>query len=241
MITQDTITINSGTTINSWLANINSNLVRTPGKLEFTLRNTDSDAKLTFSPQYQRYQDRYGIYFKLAGTAGGSVADSGMCAGAGGTSGAAGSGGRGGASGTAGRGGASGSGGASSGSGGATLGSGGVNGGTAGTAVNGVAGASGSGQAGGGRPGTGGAPAGGASGSIVGSGATAGLSGSAASHASAGCSCSLAGNQIGTPWTYGILTGLALLMTKRRRRRAARGASVARYPTSGEATRSRWR
>ena len=30
---QDTIAINSGTTINGWLANIKANLVQTPGKL----------------------------------------------------------------------------------------------------------------------------------------------------------------------------------------------------------------
>jgi uncharacterized protein len=93
---QDTITINSGTTINDWIANIKNNLVQTAGKLEFTLKNTDSDSKLTFTPQYQRYQDRYGIYFKLAGTAGASVPDASPCpiggGGSTGSSGAAGSG-----------------------------------------------------------------------------------------------------------------------------------------------------
>ncbi|MES1208448.1 MAG: beta-L-arabinofuranosidase domain-containing protein, partial [Pseudomonadota bacterium] len=88
---QDTITINSGTTINSWLANIRTNLVQTPGKLEFTPKNTDSDSKLTFTPQYQRYQDRYGIYFKLAGTAGATVTPPACpAAGTGGVSGGAG-------------------------------------------------------------------------------------------------------------------------------------------------------
>ncbi len=82
---QDTITINSGTTINSWLANINSNLVQTAGKLEFNLKNTDSDGKLLFIPHFSRYQDRYGIYWKLAGTAGSTV-PAGTCPSTGGTS-----------------------------------------------------------------------------------------------------------------------------------------------------------
>ena len=80
VVIQDTIRINSGTTVNDWLANINSNLVRTPGKLEFTLKNTDSDTKLAFTPHYQRYADRYGIYFKLDGQSGAAPAvDAGVC------------------------------------------------------------------------------------------------------------------------------------------------------------------
>jgi MYXO-CTERM domain-containing protein len=70
---QETITINSSTTINSWLAKIKENLVQTAGKLEFTLKNTDSDSKLVFVPHFSRYLDRYGIYWKLAGTTGSSV------------------------------------------------------------------------------------------------------------------------------------------------------------------------
>jgi DUF1680 family protein len=70
---QETITINSSTTINSWLAKLKDHLVQTAGKLEFTLKNTDSDSKLLFVPHYSRYLDRYGIYWKLAGTTGASV------------------------------------------------------------------------------------------------------------------------------------------------------------------------
>jgi len=83
---QDTIAINSGTTINGWIANVKTNLVQTAGKLEFSLKNTDSDSKLTFIPHYSRYQDRYGIYFKLAGTAGAAVPTA-ACPAAGGTAG----------------------------------------------------------------------------------------------------------------------------------------------------------
>jgi MYXO-CTERM domain-containing protein len=70
---QETITINSSTTINNWVAKIKDNLVHTAGKLEFTLKNTDSDSKLLFVPHFSRYLDRYGIYWKLAGTTGASV------------------------------------------------------------------------------------------------------------------------------------------------------------------------
>jgi len=69
---QDTIKISSGT-INDWLSGIQKNLVQTPGKLEFKLKNTDSDDKLVFIPHYSRYQDRYGIYWKLSGGVGGTA------------------------------------------------------------------------------------------------------------------------------------------------------------------------
>ena len=184
---QDTITINSGTAINTWLANIKTNLVQTAGKLEFTLKNTDSDSKLTFIPHFSRYLDRYGIYFNLAGTAGGSVPDAGVCpAGAGGATGSGGATGGGGSTGTpdapAATGGHSGSGGAA----GADAGSGnGGRGGAGGSASPGVGGArTGSGGAGGGS-GTVGA------GGTGGTRATGGAGGSATSAANGG---SLAGN-----------------------------------------------
>jgi DUF1680 family protein len=55
-------------TVDGWLNNINSNLIRTEGALAFTLRNTDEDDHLVFTPHYMRYTDRYGIYFKLSST-----------------------------------------------------------------------------------------------------------------------------------------------------------------------------
>jgi MYXO-CTERM domain-containing protein len=207
---QDTITINSGTTINSWLANIQTNLVQTAGKLEFTLKNTDSDSKLTFTPQYQRYQDRYGIYFKLAGTAGAAVTPpacpaggtGGLSGGTGGTIGGGGgvSGGRGGNGGavvvgsggtTAGGGGRTGSGGAAPGSGG-TLGAGGT-------------------QASGGSFGSGGSGSGGTS-------QSGGSSGTPGQTGSGGCSCELSGTTGGSG-TLALLLGLAALTQRRRRRR----------------------
>ncbi len=59
----DVITIKDGT-IENWLNNINENLVRQEGTLNFTLKGVDRE--LTFSPHYMQYKNRYGIYFKLA-------------------------------------------------------------------------------------------------------------------------------------------------------------------------------
>lgn len=47
----------------TWLADIADNLVRKPGTLEFTLKNTDRS--LVFTPHYRQYENRYGIYFTL--------------------------------------------------------------------------------------------------------------------------------------------------------------------------------
>ncbi len=70
---RDTINIYNSisSNIDHWLSNIKTNLVQTPGKVEFTLRNTDADNSLVFTPHYQRYTDRYGIYFTLAMISGG--------------------------------------------------------------------------------------------------------------------------------------------------------------------------
>ncbi|MEO8178274.1 MAG: beta-L-arabinofuranosidase domain-containing protein [Deltaproteobacteria bacterium] len=73
MVIDDTIAVNSSTTINAWLANLPTNLVQSAGTLAFNLTNTDSDTRLTFTPHYRRYQDRYGIYFRLEGNQGGTV------------------------------------------------------------------------------------------------------------------------------------------------------------------------
>lgn len=70
----DTIGITNGT-INEWIGNIRENVVQSFGTMEFRLNNTDSNDRLTFSPHYLRYQERYGIYFILEGTDGGEVPD----------------------------------------------------------------------------------------------------------------------------------------------------------------------
>jgi uncharacterized protein len=133
---QEGFAISSGT-INDWLSNIQKNLVQTPGKLEFNLKGTDSDGKLVFIPHFSRYKDRYGIYWKLTGTAGGTASTAVTCpTGTGGSGGSGGSTGTAGTTGTGGKGGTTGV--TSSGSvateGGKTTSSGG---GTAGAAGNG--------------------------------------------------------------------------------------------------------
>lgn len=50
--------------VDTWIANIDKNVVKTFKKLEFSLRGTDSD-ELVFTPHYKRYQDRYGIYWNM--------------------------------------------------------------------------------------------------------------------------------------------------------------------------------
>jgi hypothetical protein len=205
---QETIAVNSGTTINDWLANLQSNLAQTAGKLEFNLKNTDSDGKLVFIPHYSRYKDRYGIYWKLSGTAGGTTTTNVVCpsvsTGTGGTGGAGGaSGGAGGSTGSGGatsRGGASGSGsGGATGAGGVTSGAGGGGGGAAG--AQGTGGRTGSGGAGaGGAQSTGGATTGvggNATGGAQVSGGTSGNSGSGGSPSQGGATANVGGSATG--------------------------------------------
>ena len=46
-----------------WLANLDENMEKTEGKLEFTMRNTDQ--ALVFTPHYSKYKERYGIYWYI--------------------------------------------------------------------------------------------------------------------------------------------------------------------------------
>ena len=197
---QETIAIDGGTTINSWLANIKTNLTQTSGKLEFNLKNTDSDGKLTFIPHYSRYQDRYGIYFKLSGSAGAAVTAP-PCPATAGTGGAGGSGGAGGAP------------------AGVSGGSNATAGGEGGAAAA-VAGASGLGGA---LGGTGNAIAG--SSAISGAPAVAvgGASGkggssmpSADSANDGGCSCDLGKAKTNRRWSLALLVALGLMARRRR-------------------------
>ena len=230
---QDTIKVSSGT-INDWLANIQTNLVQTAGKLEFTPKGTDSDSKLVFIPHYSRYKDRYGIYWLMSGTAGGTATTNLVCptvtTGGGGSGGIDAGAGAGGA--TTGSGG-SGAGGASTGSGGSsmTAGTSGSQGGKSGgggtgsggaQSSGGVAAGSGGNSSGGaaGHSGSGGASGGGSSGSS-GSTASGGSSGNA-SQSNSGCSCSLGRSNVsGTGHAMlGILLGLGLLARRRSKRRS---------------------
>ena len=56
----ETVSVINGS-VADFMANINDNLVKTEGKLEWTLENTD--ANLTFVPYYSQHTERYGIYF----------------------------------------------------------------------------------------------------------------------------------------------------------------------------------
>ena len=60
----DTINILNGSTVKEFMDNINENLVKTEGKVEFTLTNTD--ANLTFVTHYSQHTERYGIYWEFA-------------------------------------------------------------------------------------------------------------------------------------------------------------------------------
>lgn len=59
---KDYIIVKDGS-VDQWIDNIKNNLVKSPGKLEFTLEGTDE--KLKFVPFYSEYQERYGIYFRM--------------------------------------------------------------------------------------------------------------------------------------------------------------------------------
>ncbi len=48
-----------------WLEELSENMVKTDGKLEFTMKNTDRE--LVFTPHYKRYDERYGIYWYITG------------------------------------------------------------------------------------------------------------------------------------------------------------------------------
>ncbi len=59
----DVISITDGN-IESWLENVTNNVVKTEGKLEFTLKGTDRN-DIVFKPHYKAYNYRYGIYFDM--------------------------------------------------------------------------------------------------------------------------------------------------------------------------------
>lgn len=60
----DVVNILNGSTVEEFMENINENLVKTEGKVEFSLINTD--ANLTFVTHYSQHTERYGIYWEFA-------------------------------------------------------------------------------------------------------------------------------------------------------------------------------
>jgi DUF1680 family protein len=250
--TQEGFAINSGTTINAWLSDIQKNLVQTPGKLEWNLKNTDADGKLVFIPHFSRYKDRYGIYWKLTGGSGGTASTAVTCP----TGSTGGAGGAGGSTGTGGSTGSGGKGGTTSSSGGAVEGgtiatssskagttstgtkssSGGSTSGSTVASSSSSSSAAGGGQAGGKSSASSGSESGGAvagsSKSSSSSGTGVAGNGGASSGSSAGSSgdslakssgssggCSLGGQASNGQLTLGLLLGLGLFLTRRRRAR----------------------
>lgn len=226
---KDTLSIQSGT-IEAWIANIRQNLIQAPGSLDFSLEGTDEDDNLTFSPQYLRYGERYGIYFVLQGeqgTAPPPVAEPrdgpSDCEGAtGGTGGSGGIGGRGG-QGNA-MGGTSGAGAAGAGTGG-TLSSSGGAAGMAGTTAAAGAGTAGNPAAAGASTGMAGNPAAaGAGAGTAGSTAAAGSAGSGSdgtaenADAADGCGCSVPGGRQAPPISLLLGSMLGLLAIRRAKR-----------------------
>ncbi len=69
----ESIAIDPSRTVEEWLEDLEHHLVQTPGQLEFTLRHTDQDEHLRFTPWHLRSQDRCGIYFRLEGRPGRSA------------------------------------------------------------------------------------------------------------------------------------------------------------------------
>lgn len=232
---QETITINGNTTINSWLGNLRDNLVQAAGKLEFALKNTDSDAKLAFVPHFSRYKDRYGIYWKLAGTTGAAVSPP-ACPASGGTSGTntGGNSGDPGGSGNIGFGGSGGRGSSavstpsSAETGGSTVGLGGATD-SQGTAANGGMRVPSSRASGGARAtdtransNLGGHSAARAAGgdrnsTSDGAGRNSSVASNASGDSHSGCSCRQSDTSSRTPWSLGLLMALSVTALRRRR------------------------
>ncbi len=64
VVNSETIKISKqGQSVASFMNEINDHLVRKAGTMQFTLKDTNTE--LTFTPHYQQYQQRYGIYWKF--------------------------------------------------------------------------------------------------------------------------------------------------------------------------------
>ncbi|WP_052098572.1 beta-L-arabinofuranosidase domain-containing protein [Paenibacillus stellifer] len=65
MLVKDFITV-IGMSPEQWLADLPSHLMRDrDGKLAFTLKDTDEDSRLVFTPHYRQHRERYGIYWRI--------------------------------------------------------------------------------------------------------------------------------------------------------------------------------
>lgn len=50
--------------VEEWIKNIDQNVVKTEGKVEFHLKGTDRD-DIVFTPHYKQHKERYGIYWNM--------------------------------------------------------------------------------------------------------------------------------------------------------------------------------
>lgn len=61
---KDYLEIQTGT-VEEWKAHPEKALLQKENNLEFVLQGTDEDNRLLFTPHYERYEERYGIYWEL--------------------------------------------------------------------------------------------------------------------------------------------------------------------------------
>ncbi len=63
MKVRDRIVLKPGQNMADWFVADNENFVKQEGEAVFTLKGTDADGELVFTPYYKKYDERYGIYF----------------------------------------------------------------------------------------------------------------------------------------------------------------------------------
>ncbi|NLZ81430.1 MAG: hypothetical protein GX913_06495 [Clostridiales bacterium] len=51
--------------VKEWLEDIKVHLIKKEGKLQFSLKETDEDERLVFTPHYRQYKELYGIYWEI--------------------------------------------------------------------------------------------------------------------------------------------------------------------------------
>lgn len=73
VVQNETITISNNESLAAFMFNINEHLVKDPDSLRFTLKDTNQN--LVFTPHYQQYKERYGIYFYYKSANQGSIND----------------------------------------------------------------------------------------------------------------------------------------------------------------------
>lgn len=57
--------IPQGMNTEEWLSKFDEHIIRRNDQLAFTLKNTDEDSRLVFTPHYKQHHERYGIYWSI--------------------------------------------------------------------------------------------------------------------------------------------------------------------------------